>query len=432
MPADPANMNPQHPASPGPRPGLVLLVAPARSYRVASYRQACQRLGYRLLIVSDSEHSLVDIVARGISVDFDDPDEALTTVLDSLRDERPVLTVIATDDRVVALASRIARSLGLPHNHPDSARLTRRKDLARQRLREAGSNTPDFRVLPLDEIESASAGFDYPVVIKPLMLSGSRGVIRADDPAQLIEAGRVLGEILDSEPGSQFERRHCLVETYLPGGEIAFDGFVQDGRLIPLALFDKPEPLQGPYFEERCYIAPSRLPAALQQEILDEIERCCRAYGLVHGPIHAEARLTERGVVLLEMASRTIGGQCGSMLEHVLGEALEDVVLKLACGERPEIRRNSGHVGTMMIPIEQPGLLLRVEGLLQARRVALVTDIEIHIQPGYELVPLPRGSSYLGFIFARGDDFDAVWQALREAQERLRFVTRPSWTLQPA
>ncbi len=430
MPADPADMKPQHPASPD-TPGLVLLVAPARSYRIASYRQACRRLGYRLLIVSDSEHSLVDAIARGISVDFDAPDEALETVLEGLQGEQ-VLTVIATDDRVVELASRLARALGLPHNHPDSARLTRRKDLARQRLQEAGCNTPDFRMLPLDEIEAASAGFDYPVVIKALMLSGSRGVIRADNPAQLIEAVRMLEDILRSEAGSEFERTHCLVESYLAGGEIAFDGFVQNGRLIPLALFDKPEPLEGPYFEESCYITPSRLPESLQQEILDEIERCCRAYGLVHGPIHAEARLTGQGVVLLEMASRTIGGQCGSMLEFVLGEPLEDLVLRLACGGHPPEVAQSGHAGVMMIPIEQEGLLKRVEGLLEARRTPLISDIEIHIQPGYELVPLPRGTSYLGFIFAQGEDYDDLWQALREAHRKLRFVTRPKWVLEPA
>jgi biotin carboxylase len=288
-------------------------------------------------------------------------------------------------------------------------------------------------VLPLDAVAREAASLPYPLVIKPLMLSGSRGVIRADDPRALVRAAALLGEILQQEAGSDHERSHCLVEEYLEGEEIALDGFVQNGRLLPLALFDKPEPLTGPYFEESCYITPSRLPRRLREEIVAEIERCCAAYGLVHGPIHAEARLTDRGVVLLEMAARTIGGQCGSTLQQVLGEPLEDLVLRLSCGESGSVIPESrGHAGVMMIPIEQEGLLKRVEGLLEARRTEHVSDIEIHIQPGYELVPLPRGSSYLGFIFARAEDYDAVWRALREAHGKLRFVTAPNWKLEPA
>ena len=431
MPADPADMNRLHPTSPDPRSGLVLLVAPSRSYRIASYQQACRRLGLRLLVVSDSRHSLVGAVSEGISVDFDAPEQALKRVLDGLAGQR-VSTVIATDDRVVALASRLARALDLPHNSPEAAELTRRKDLARERQRAAGCRTPDFRVLALNGIAAEAADIDYPVVIKPLMLSGSRGVIRADDPPALIRAADTIAEILRGESGNAFELSHCLVESYLDGGEIAFDGFLQQGRLLPLALFDKPEPLTGPCFEERSYITPSRLPADLQREILDEIESCCRAYGLVHGPVHAEARLTRQGVVLLEMASRTIGGQCGSLLEHVLGEPLEDVVLRLSAGGKPTPPAEAGHAGVMMIPISQSGILQRVEGLLEARKTPHVTDIEIHIQPGYELLPLPRGSSYLGFIFARARDYDAVWTALQSASERLRFVTRPRWALEQA
>ena len=420
-------------SSPGHRSGLVLLVAPARSYRVASYQQACARLGYRLMIVSDSKHSVIPAIAQGITVDFDDPDSALERVLDAL-DPQPVSSVIATDDRVVALASRIATALDLPHNAPDSAELTRRKDLARLRLRETGCNTPAFRVLPVQAVIDAPQGvaLGFPLVIKPLMLSGSRGVMRADTPQQLSDAAATLQEILAGESGSEYELTHCLVESYLDGQEIAFDGFVQNGCLRPLAVFDKPEPLTGPCFEETVYITPSRHTEAVQRAILEEIERCCAAYGLRHGPVHAEARITDRGIVLLEMASRTIGGQCASSLEFVLGAALEDVVLKLGQGEAWRPPDTEGYSGVLMIPIEDLGILQRVEGLLEARRTPHVSDIEIHIQPGYELVPLPRGASYLGFIFAQAEDYDRLWQALRQAHARLRFVTRQRWSLEPA
>ncbi len=407
------------------------MVAPNRSYRVASYIDAATRLGLQLIIVSDSEHSLVSAVASGITVDFADPDLAFEQVKLSIAD-KSILSVIATDDAVVTLASRIARELGLPHNDPKASRLTVRKDLARIRLQQEQCNVPEFSVCAIYDAADKATEFTYPVVLKPLMLSGSRGVIRADDPTQFIAAAERLERILANEPASDYERRHFLVEQYLDGDEIAFDGFVQDGRLLPLAMFDKPEPMNGPFFEESYYITPSRHDAATQQAIVEEIERCCAAYGLRHGPIHAEARITTQGVVLLEMASRTIGGQCARLIEYVLGSNLEQVIIQLMSDRSPEYQRGSKHAGVLMIPIEQSGVLKRVEGLIKAQQVANITDIEIHIQPGYELIPLPEGSSYLGFIFASAETFDQTLQALREAHQQLKFITSPRWELEIA
>ena len=403
-----------------------MLFAPSRSYRVAAYIRAAEKLGYRLLIVSDSRHSLIPVIASGITVDFSQPESALKTIDDSIRDKR-INAVIATDDMVVTLASATARRLNLPHNDPASAQLTRRKDLARHRLREANCNTPDFTIIELQQAAQIAPSLNYPVVLKPLMLSGSRGVMRADNPSELIEAGKTLTSILRGEPGDDYERTHALVEGFLDGPEIALDGFVQNGEFSLLALFDKPDPMNGPCFEESYYITPSRHDEATRQAIIDEVARCCRAYGLRHGPIHAEARITARGVVLLEMASRTIGGQCAQLIEYVLGVPLEEVVIELMCGKAPTLNRRDGHAGVLMIPIPAAGILKRVEGLIEANRQPHVTNLEIHIQPGYELVPLPHGSSYLGFIFAQADGFNEVFDALRGAHRRLKFVTAPKW-----
>ncbi len=406
-----------------------MLFAPSRSYRVAAYIQAAEKLGYRLLIVSDSRHSLIPVIASGITVDFNDPEEALATIAEVIHN-KTIIAVIATDDLVVTLASETARSLGLPHNDPRSSQLTRRKDLARLRLLDRGCNTPEFSVIALSEVDRVAPSLNYPVVIKPLMLSGSRGVIRANDANQFHDAIATLTTILGNEPGTEFEKSHALVESFLEGEEIALDGFVHNGTFTLLALFDKPEPLNGPCFEESFYITPSRHDAATQQAIVDEIENCCRAYGLRHGPIHAEARITRHGVVLLEMASRTIGGQCAQLIEYVLGAPLEQVIIQLMCSRPLKLNRREGYAGVLMIPIPAAGILKRVEGMLQAQQVANITNLEIHIQPGYELVPLPHGASYLGFIFARADSFEAVFEALRESHRHLRFVTATKWTIE--
>lgn len=340
------------------------------------------------------------------------------------------MAVLATDDQVVTLTSQVAKALGLAHNAPEVARLTVRKDLARMRLQQYACNVPEFSISTFGNADSIACSIHYPVVIKPLMLSGSRGVIRANNEAEFITAVEILKDIVAQEPGSGYEQSHFLVEEFLQGDEVALDGFMQQGKLIPLALFEKPEPLNGPYFEESYYITPDRHNPTTQQQIWQEVERCCHAYGITHGPIHAEARLTSKGIVLLEMASRTIGGQCAQLLEYTLGCTLEEVIMRLMCMETPTTTTPEQHAGVLMIPIPEKGLLKRIEGLTEAQQIKHITSVELFIQPGYEMVPLPQGSSYLGFIFARAKTFKATFEALRLAHSKLRFIAGQQWTIE--
>ncbi len=415
--------------NPDSRSGFVLLIAPALSYRVSSYINAVQRLNYQLLVVSNSKHSLISQIASGITVDFSQPESAIKTILSAARTLN-IKTVIATDDAVATIASRIANALKLPHNNPQSSLLTYRKDLARECLKQQGCNVPEFQLCSFSNVETVAQNLAYPVVLKPLMLSGSRGVIRANSPFEFTRAAETIKGILIHENGSDFEKSHFLIESFLAGKEIAFDGFVKQGRIIPLAMFDKPEPLNGPYFEESYYITPSNLPIQTQQQIIHEIEKCCDAYGLVHGPIHAEVRITETGPYLIEMASRTIGGQCAQTIEYALGVKLEEIIIKLACEPHVEIKRKENlYAGVLMIPIQKGGVLKRVEGMTRAQQVKYISNVEIHIQPGYELIPLPRGSSYLGFIFAQAPNFDATFNALKQSHQALKFITSEKWDL---
>ncbi|MCP4075542.1 MAG: ATP-grasp domain-containing protein [Gammaproteobacteria bacterium] len=417
--------------NPDLKSGFILLIAPARSYRVASYINAAQKLGYKLLIVSDSKHSLVSSIASGITIDFTQPEQALDTILSSIQFKN-ILAVIATDDLVVTLSSKIAKALGLAFNEPESTRLTYRKDLARIRLKERQCNVPEFDICHFDQTLVKSANCHYPVVLKPLMLSGSRGIIKANNSKEFIAAAQRIQKILSKEVCHEYESQHFLIEQFLQGDEIAIDGFVQNGQFITLSLFDKPDPLNGPYFEESFYITPSRHSVEVQQEIKKEIEKCCHAYGLTHGPIHAEARITDQGIFLIEMASRTIGGQCAQLIEYVLGLKLEEVIIRLMCFESLQLEFKKNHAGVLMIPIHRKGILKRVEGLIEAQQVEHISNIEIHIQPGYELVPLPEGSSYLGFIFASAESFSETLTALRKAHQKLTFITSDSWSLEPA
>ncbi len=406
-----------------------LLISPPRSYRVAAYVQAAHHLGCELMLASEGTHSLVSEVARGMHVDLSSS-KAFGKLLEQTRD-RGFQAVVATDDAVVELASRIARALGLRHNPPRSAAISRRKDLARLRLAEAGVPVPGFRCIHLSRPLSAQiADVSYPCVVKPIALSASRGVIRANDSRELLAACKRIRPLVAELP-DPIERERLLVEDFMPGREVALEGLLSQGDLTVLALFDKPDPLDGPYFEETYYITPSRLEPDIQCRIRRRVAEACQAYGLREGPVHAELRVNQGDAGVLEVASRTIGGQCGHLLEFVTGQSLEQLVLAQAMGRMTALESGDAAAGVLMIPIPEAGILRRVEGVLAARRVRFVEDVEISIREGYELVPLPEGSNYLGFIFARAPSPELAEQALREAHAKLTIVTAPVWRVAP-
>lgn len=404
----------------------VLLVAPASSYRIAAYLNAARKLGLQPWVVSQGEHSLVHAVAGGIQVPLADPTEAVQRVRAACADAPPV-AVVATDDATVALAAAIAADLHLPHNAVEAARLSQRKDLARRRLSEYGLPVPRFHLLDLSQpLRAQLTTIDFPCVVKPLALSGSRGVIRADDRAQLESACARTAAIAAREFGAESELAHTvLVEQFIPGPEIAVEGIVDRGRVRILAMFDKPDPLDGPFFEETYYVSPARLEARLAGIVSRRLQQACEAYGLCQGPVHAEFRLWQGEAWLLELAARTIGGQCARMLEFGAGHTLEEVVLAQAAGVALSYSEMPGAVGVLMLPTPARGVLRRVEGVLEAARVPGVEDVEISVREGYELVPLPEGSSYLGFVFARASTPEQVEAALRAAHRCLRIVTAP-------
>jgi biotin carboxylase len=273
--------------------------------------------------------------------------------------------------------------------------------------------------------EEAARSLAFPVVLKPLALSASRGVIRADNEAEFVDAFARLGRIL-AEPANAREcgrlAGQVLVEDYIPGVEVSVEGLLTDGELQVLAIFDKPDPLVGPFFEETIYVTPSRLPDGDQQRIVETTARAAKALGLRNGPIHAELRLNEGGAFPVDIAARSIGGLCSRTLSFGTGMSLEELLLRHATGAVvPSFTRESQPAGVMMIPIPAGGVFRAVHGVAEAEMVALIESLTISIHPGQQVIPLPEGGEYLGFIFARGATPEAVEQALRDAHACLRF-----------
>jgi biotin carboxylase len=410
----------------------LLLLIPTTTYRTEDFVDAARTLDVDLVIASDRPNVMSgEFPDHLLTLPFADP-AAAAAEMRGYAARRPVDAVVPVDDATTVVASAIGEALGLRVNPLAAAQATRNKRVMRGLLARAGVPSPAFTVVRADEDPRAAAGrVGYPCVLKPLVLSASRGVIRADDEATFAAAFERIRAILRApDVAEQGEGTgEILVEAFVPGVEVAVEGLLEGGTLRPLAVFDKPDPLDGPFFEETIYVTPSRHPEPTRAAIVDVTARAARALGLSDGAVHCELRLrpTAPGVepVVLEIAARSIGGLCGRTLRFGTGMSLEELILRRALGRAvPSFERQRAAAAVMMIPIPRGGVLEEVRGLDEARAVASIEDVTISLTKGQEVVPLPEGSRYLGFIFSRAATPEQAEAALREAHRHLEFVIR--------
>jgi biotin carboxylase len=385
----------------------VVLVAATTGYQTQMFSAAAERAGINLVLATDRCHVLEDPWGdQAIPIRFDDPDRAA----ELLEEAGHIDGIVAVGDRPALVAAVAAAKLGLRFHTPDAVAACRNKFVARERFRDAGMLVPEFYLIPVSA-EPRGAQF-YPCVLKPLGLSASRGVIRGNDDSGFVAAFRRIQALLQHEELSD----SIQVERFIPGREFALEGIVTGGRLDVVAIFDKPDPLDGPFFEETIYVTPSREPESVQAAIVATTVQAIGALGLTDGPIHAEMRVNARGVWMLEVAARPIGGLCAKSIA-----GLEERILRHAIGERFDPAPPSEGSGVMMIPIPREGVYNNVSGLENAQAVPGVTEVIVTAKQGHKIVPLPEGQSYLGFIFARAATPGEVELALRSAHAKLEF-----------
>jgi hypothetical protein len=434
----------------------VLLLATTTGYQTRAFGEAADRLGVELVFATDRCHLIEDPWQdHAIPIRFHDEDASVAAILDSAG-LRPIDGLLVVGDRPTVIAARVAERLGLPWHPAEGAFAARHKERTRERLRDAGLMVPWWFSITLDARGStlgpsamthepsaiSHQPLTYPCVLKPVSLSGSRGVMRADDPAAFgaaFERLRALMRSADVRAERNEAHDTVLVEGFIPGREYAVEALLHRGVLHVLAIFDKPEPLDGPFFEETIYVTPSSASAALQALIVEAVTRAALALGLYHGPVHVECRVNDAGVFVLEVAARPIGGLCARALRFtpVLSPQppnpltpnpqplipFEELLLRHALGEDPRAwRRELRASGVMMIPIPRRGIYRGVDGIEAARQVPGVDDVRITAKADQLLVPLPEGASYLGFIFARGGRGAGVEEALRAAHAQLTFA----------
>jgi phosphoribosylamine-glycine ligase len=410
----------------------ILLLLPTTTYRTEAFLAAAGQMDVEVTVGSEKPNMLARLNPTALlTLDLHDPQQAARQVVDFAA-KHPIAAVVAVDDQVTVAAAAICQALSLRQNSVESVLAAGNKHRMRELFQQAGVPSPGFQLCRLDDdLEQLAGQLHYPCVVKPLELSGSRGVIRADDEPEFVRAVGRLAKILDadSEKHETVSRAsHFLTEDFIDGPEVAVEGLLSGGRLRVLALFDKPDPLDGPFFEETIYVTPSRLPSDVQKQIADCTSQAVQALGLTEGPIHAELRLGKDGPSVIEVNARSIGGQCSRTLKFGTGISLEELIIRHALENREsrvesrELEEIGTPSGVMMIPIPRAGTLCEVHGVDDAESVANIERVSISAHVGQQLVPLPEGSLYLGFLFARASSVAAVEAALREAHARLQFV----------
>ncbi len=404
----------------------LLLLLSTTTYKASAFLAAAEQLGVEVVVGTDRRQALAGLNPQGnLTFDFVRPERAVPSVLEHHR-TYPITAVVAADDEGLPAAAAISEALELRANAPAAVAAALSKRKTREALARAGLATPWFRPCRLDEdLAALGSELRYPLVVKPLSLSASRGVIRADDPAGFVAACRRLAAILGYAEGDT-PGPEVLVEGFIPGLEVAVEGLLTGGELRVLAIFDKPDPLDGPFFEETIYVTPSRHSDDLQRAIVRSLRQAVAALGLTEGPIHAELRVGDAGATVLEVAPRSIGGLCARALRFTPPAAgadvsLEELIVRHALGcDVSGYQRERRASGVMMIPVPRAGILRSVEGMESAAGVTGVEAVRITSTRGQPVAPAPEGSRYLGFIFARAAGPGAVETALRSAHGRLR------------
>ncbi len=400
----------------------VLLILPTRTYRAAAFLEAARRLELEVVVASDQASTLGRLrPGQELVIDLEDPTAAAAAAAEWAQG-RSIDAVVPVDDGAVLAAAYIAERLGLRGNPVDAVAATRNKLVLRQQLKAGRASQLSWWSWPDGAVPQ---GIRFPAVVKPLDQAGSRGVIRVDDRAQLLHAGERIRRALAADlcrVDSQ-DVAPLLVEEFVAGPEVAVEGLLVNGALLVLAVYDKPEPLDGPYFEETVYTVPSELTEPQLAAVVNEVEAAIRALGLTDGPIHAELRLAGGTPIVIDLASRSIGGRCSAVLRFRSGRTLEEMLLLSALGEGPsDPGLEIGTRGVMMMPIPAAGTLRSIDGRESALGLPGIEAIELSVPIGGSVKPLPDGDRYLGFIFARGDTAHEVTAQLRAAYRELRLV----------
>ena len=406
----------------------VILIIPAGSYRTNAFMNAATKLDLKVLVITDKSQVFSDHYPENvITMNFQLWEDGLD-IIREWSERYELKAVIGVDEESIVLAARLSESLSIEHNSLESVKITKDKYLMRTVLKKFGIIGPWFKRFPVHKLtKEIFSEISLPCVLKPTFLSASQGVLRVNSFEEFIGGIEMLIDLLSQDEMKLLggdKANWILIEEYIPGKEVSIEGIVNNGILKDLAIFDKPEPLDGPTFPETIFITPTILDDHIKLSLLETAQTALKALNIVKGPVHVELRINNNGNYILECAARSIGGLCSKVLEFKGGIGLEELILRSSLGRNIEKTKLIERAkGVMMLPIEKRGILREIRGIEAALSVKGITELQTTIRLNETLEPLPQGSRYLGFLFAEGKDQDVVKKALKKAWSKIEVVS---------
>lgn len=399
----------------------ILLLVPTETYRAEAFITGAAALGVSLTIASERRQAMAASMGRRtLVVSMQNPEVGLKQI-EQAADNMQFDAIISVDDGGLATAALASKKLGLKYISTNSAQMSNNKIAMRKRLEQTEISKPWFLVhKPTNKISITTGAIpSFPIIVKPASLSGSIGVMRIDAPED-VESALALCESIQMDHGCGGDTQ-TLIEQYISGVECAVEAMVFNDQLKILAIFDKPRPLEGPYFAETIYVAPSERDREIQNKLQSTLEEARKALEIKTGPIHAEFRITsDREVYLIELAARSIGGMCSNAIPLSGGRSLEELIIAEALGmEIPEFAIENQASGVFMMPVPAKGVLRSISGVEEAKSTRWITNVTLSMMINSEVSPIPYDARYVGFIFAKAPTSRAVVEALEEAFKKI-------------
>jgi len=304
--------------------------------------------------------------------------------------------ILAVNEAGVLAAAEASQQLGLPNLPPDVALRCLNKCLMRDTWAEARLPQPSYcRVESAEEIAFAASSIGYPVILKPAMNWGSRGVSRVASPDDLPWA-------------IEYAKANCrdaefIVEKCVPGVEMTIEGLVKKGQAQILAQSDK-EPQEHPKYRVAMALNyPARFTDPQLRRVAEIISGAVRALGIENGAFHCECMVNDEDVFLVEMGGRPGGGHIfGQIVEASSGVCMPQALALLLLGDDPDIRPKYQRGACYKFFAPPPGVFRGVTGVAEAAKFPGVLDFGFHMNPGTVVSAIAGDADRPGYAVASG------------------------------
>ena len=381
----------------------LLLVIPENSYKSNDFVVAAEKLGIDFLIITDSEQVSSKFSDTVIINKFDA--ELNKNNLKKLKDVTHVLPV---DHSALKFSGYLVDLLEVKGNKLESINLSMNKYESRKIFNSLLDIKVNNEIIKNIDDVNTFINKNGTSVLKPIYGTASKSVLKINNVEKNKEQiEKLMQDCFDQD---------LVIEEYIDGKEYALEGTIINSELKKIVIFDKPVEYKHPYFEESIYITPSELSSEAEKRVVSIVDKACKKIGLEDGPVHVEFKINENQIFIIEINPRMIGGLCSRCLSFGLFKvSLEEIILHAFMNnELKNIELLNNYVGVLMIPTPKSGKFISINKE-ELEKIPNISNVEITVPEGSDLLEPPYGDKYLGFAFSQGIDKKTVNESLLTA-----------------